>query len=105
MVFFAGASCSKNSSPSTSAPTPTSSVSIKNSAFDPQSLSVSSGTVVSWENFDNTAHQIVNDSNLAGFESGVLDQGATFSFTFNQAGIFRYHCSLHPEMTGEVIVK
>ena len=105
VIFSAGASCYKSGNPSSAKPVSTSSVSIKNMAFDPISISVSSGSVVTWTNNDTTSHQIITDGNLTDLESGVLDPGATYSFTFNQAGTFLYHCNIHPSMKGQVTVK
>ena len=103
IVATTGASCGSN--PSSSKPVSTSSVSIKNTAFDPISVSVSAGSVITWTNNDSVYHQIITDSNLPDLESGVLDSGATYSFTFSQTGTFPYHCNIHPEMKGQVTVK
>lgn len=75
---------------------------INNFAFEPQELGVKAGTEVTWENNQNVAHTLVS-SGL--FESGVLNKGETFSFTFNIIGEYDYYCGIHPSMTGTVIVK
>jgi plastocyanin len=73
----------------------------KNSAFSPNELTVSVGTEVTFKNEDSATHTFVGD----GFESGNVKQGDSFKFTFNTAGTFNYHCSIHPSMTGKIIVK
>ena len=103
-LAFLGASCFKSST-SNSGPVKTSSVTIKNLAFRPQVISISAGTVVTWKNEDSVEHQITSDGDLADLLSGILEPNDTFSFTFNQAGTWKYHCNIHPNMTGQVIVK
>jgi plastocyanin len=76
-------------------------VSIKNFAFNPASLSVAVGSTVTWINNDSPVHSI--KSNI--FNSPDLDTGQTFSFTFNQTGTFNYSCGIHPSMKGVIIVK
>jgi plastocyanin len=66
-------------------------------------LTVKPGTVVTWTNADDIPHTVVSKDGV--FKSKVLDTGDKFSFTFTKAGQFGYYCSLHPHMTGTVIVK
>ena len=73
----------------------------KNFAFSPSELTVSAGTEVTFQNDDSTTHTFTGD----GFESGNVSPGNSFKFTFNTAGTFNYHCSIHPMMTGKIIVK
>jgi plastocyanin len=61
------------------------------------------GTTVTWTNLDSTVHTVT--SGTGAFDSGALGQNATFSYTFNSRGTFNYHCTLHPFMTGKVIVE
>lgn len=77
-------------------------VSISNFAFDPKELRVSVGTTVKWTNKDEAPHTAtaVDDS----FDSGMLQKGSTFSYTFESAGTFDYLCEVHPTMTAKVIV-
>ncbi len=96
-------SCSKsNSYNSSNPPASTASVSIKNMAFNPLSLSISTGTTVTWENNDTTAHTVTADD--GSFNSGTIAVGARFTRAFSTTGTFAYHCTLHPEMTGTVVV-
>jgi len=100
----------------TNAPTATTSttgitaITIQNFAFNPASVSVSVGTTVTWTNQDAVQHQIINDATATfgqgqKFESNSLGQGQSYSFTFNEAGTYPYHCNIHPSMKGTVIVK
>jgi plastocyanin len=84
-------------------PPPAASVSIGNFTFKAQVLTVKPGTTVTWTNADDIPHTVT--STTGAFKSKVLDSGDKFSFTFAKAGQFGYFCSLHPHMTGTVIVK
>ena len=87
----------------TSAPAGTAAeVKISNFAFDPSSLTVKVGTTVSWTNQDSAPHTITSDA--GDWDSGQLSKGQSFSYTFDQAGTFAYHCSVHPSMTGTIVV-
>jgi plastocyanin len=79
------------------------SVDIKNFSFgDP--LTVSVGTTVTWTNQD-TAPHTVTQSGGNGFQSGKIDPGASFSYTFKEAGTFDYYCEYHANMKSTVTVK
>ena len=78
-------------------------VSLKNIAIDPTSVTIKVGDAVTWTNNDGFAHRLVGDNGE--FDSGDMNGGATFSFTFKTAGTITYHCSIHPEMKGTVIVQ
>ena len=80
-----------------------SSVSIANMAFSPASPTVAQGTTVTWTNNDSVAHTVTVDSG-SGPNSGQLQPGQTYSFKFDQAGTFGYHCSIHPFMKATVVV-
>src|SRR5713101_6903128 len=88
----------------TTAPTSTgNSVSIKNFAFSPVSLTVKVGTKVSWTNNDTVTHTVTADKGA--FNSGPLTPGSTFSFTFTKAGTYSYHCNIHPSMMATIVVQ
>ena len=88
--------------PITTTPAPVS-VAIKNSAFDPDIVEISKGTTVTWTNDDGVPHTVTSISGA--FDSGNINPGQTYSYTFNQAGPFEYRCANHPSMThGKVIV-
>ncbi len=78
-------------------------VTIDNFEFTPATITVTVGTKVSWTNRDDMVHTVVAGDKS--FRSEALDTGDAFSFTFEKAGTFDYFCSIHPRMTGRVIVK
>jgi plastocyanin len=78
-------------------------VSMQNIAFVPPTLTVSIGTTVTWTNQDTVSHTTTSDAAPA-WDSGILNKGASFSFTFTKAGTFTYHCNVHPTMHGTITV-
>jgi plastocyanin len=79
------------------------SVNISGLAFSPASVSVTAGGTVTWTNNDaGIPHTVTADN--GSFDSGNLTTGQSFSQTFNAAGTFAYHCTIHPQMTGTVVV-
>lgn len=88
---------------STAAAQSASTVHIANFTFSPPMISVKAGTTVTWVNDDDIPHTVVSTSGT--FKSKVLDTGDRFSFTFAKPGEFGYFCSLHPHMTGKVVVR
>ena len=78
-------------------------VTIDNFTFKAPVVTVKPGTTVTWTNGDDIPHTVVSKDGV--FKSKGLDTGDKFSFTFAKAGQFGYFCSLHPHMTGMVIVK
>jgi plastocyanin len=83
---------------------PGATVKIGNFSFGPTALTVSPGTTVTWVNGDDTPHTVVA-ADTRTFRSKPLDTDERFSFTFNQPGTYAYFCSLHPHMTGKIIVQ
>ena len=88
---------------------PGSSVPSNGKFFEPETLTVSIGTTVTWTNNDSTLHTVTSGSSEAGnsgaeFDSSYLAAGKTFQHQFNAAGTFDYYCTLHPYMTGNVVV-
>ena len=79
-----------------------SAVSIVDFAFQPASLEVPVGTTVTWTNAGAAPHTVTADDGA--FDSGELAPGASFSQTFDTAGSFAYHCEIHPNMTGTIVV-
>jgi amicyanin len=79
-------------------------VKIDNFTFGPAALTVKVGTTVTWVNNDDIPHSVVAQDHTT-FKSKVLDTDQTFSFTFTKAGEYPYFCSLHPHMTGKVVVQ
>ena len=91
-IFAAGAATAANSE-----------VRIDQFAFIPQRITVKAGTTVTWINEDDAPHTIASSDKL--FKSKALDTGDKFSFTFTTPGTFSYFCSVHPHMTGAVVVE
>jgi plastocyanin len=77
-------------------------VNIADFAFAPDSRSVKVGDSVKWTNKDGATHTVTADDGA--FDSGSLAGGKSFSFTFDEAGTFTYHCNIHQSMTGRVVV-
>jgi plastocyanin len=78
-------------------------VAMKSFAFDPASVTVKVGESVTWTNNDSATHTVVADNGE--FKSSDIAKGATFTFKFDKAGTYPYHCGIHPSMTGTVVVK
>jgi plastocyanin len=80
-----------------------STVEISNFMFMPMSLTVAVGTTVTWKFDDSTEHTVAADD--SSFTSPPLANGRTFTHTFNTAGTVAYRCSIHPYMTGTIVVE
>ena len=78
-------------------------VKIDNFSFGPQTLTVSVGTTVVWTNRDDIPHTVISTDGV--FKSKVRDTDEKFSYTFTKAGTYPYFCSVHPKMTGKVVVQ
>jgi plastocyanin len=78
-------------------------VKIDNFSFGPAAITVAVGTTVTWTNRDDIPHTVVSDDKV--FKSKVLDTDEKFSYTFAKPGTYPYFCSVHPKMTGRVIVQ
>jgi plastocyanin len=85
------------------APAKTAEVKIDNFSFGPGEFTIAVGTTVTWTNRDDSPHTVVSTDGV--FKSKVLDTDEKFSYTFTKAGTFPYFCSIHPKMTGTVVVK
>ena len=73
--------------------------------FTPRALNVMPGSMVSWTNEDATPHTVTAEGTGAPlFDSGPISPGDTFDNIFDMSGEFGYHCSIHPWMTGRVMV-
>src|ERR1700675_3117232 len=78
-------------------------VKIDNFSFGPQTLTVPVGATVTWTNRDDIPHTVVSTDGV--FKSKVRDTDEKFSYTFTKAGTYPYFCSVHPKMTGKVVVQ
>src|SRR5258705_102861 len=78
-------------------------VMIDNFTFNPQRVTVRAGTTITWYNEDDIPHTVASSAKL--FKSKTLDTEDKFSFTFATPGVYEYFCSLHPHMTGTIVVE
>ena len=78
-------------------------VKIDNFSFAPATITVSAGTSVRWVNHDDIPHNVVSEDKS--FKSKVLDTDEEFTYTFAKPGTYTYFCSIHPKMTGKVVVQ
>jgi plastocyanin len=78
-------------------------IEIDNFKFGVATLEVAEGTTVTWTNRDDVPHTVSSTTKV--FKSPPLDTGEAFSYTFREAGTFEYYCSIHPHMTGKIVVK
>src|SRR5207249_12308902 len=85
------------------APAKTATVTIGNFTFGPMQVSVPVGGTVTWVNADDVPHTIRATDNA--FASRPVDTDQRYSFTFTKPGVYSYYCSLHPRMTGKIIVR
>ena len=78
-------------------------VKIDNFSFGPTTLTVAVGSTVTWTNRDDIPHTVVSTDGA--FKSKAVDTDEKFSFTFAKPGTYSYFCSIHPKMTGKVVVQ
>jgi plastocyanin len=78
-------------------------VKIDNFSFSPATITIPAGATVKWTNRDDIPHTVVNDDQK--FQSKTLDTDESYSYTFTKPGTYPYFCSIHPKMTGKVIVQ
>jgi plastocyanin len=78
-------------------------VKIDNFSFAPETVTVKAGTTVTWINEDDIPHTVASSTTL--FKSKALDTDDKYAFTFTTAGVYQYFCSLHPHMTGTIVVE
>ena len=119
---LAAAGCGSSGGGSTSATTPgqaagsnggtpsggVTKVSMHSIQFDPKTVTVKKGTTVEWVNDDSVNHDVTKRTGPGpNFSSGTgnLAGGDTYKMTFNTAGTIEYECTVHPGMTGTIVVK
>ena len=71
-------------------------------AFGVNPLTITIGTTVTWLNNDSVAHTATSINGV--WDSGTINPGQSFSFLFSSEGTFHYACSIHPNMSGTVVV-
>ena len=87
-------------------------VQINGKAFQPGRLQIKAGEKVTWKNYDLTDHTVTAKTKPAQpeadgkplFDSGVMKPGDSFSYRFEKEGTFEYACTIHPDMTGSIVV-
>jgi plastocyanin len=84
------------------APNSTTTVDIRDYAFNPAQLNVAPGTTVTFVNNDTVPHTATANDGL--FDSGVLEPGSSFDVWLDGSGTVTYHCELHPDMQGSIVV-
>jgi len=81
---------------------------VNDSCYVPSLIVIEKGKQVTWVNEDSAFHSVTSgfyDAPTDLFDSGYLDPFESYTFTFNETGIYDYHCTLHPWMEGQVIVE
>jgi plastocyanin len=78
-------------------------VEITDSTFSPATLTIGVGDTVTWRNADDRPHTVTSESGV--FDSGNLDEGVGFSFTFSEPGTYTYRCDYHPDMQATIVVE
>ncbi|HSW79042.1 MAG TPA: cupredoxin family copper-binding protein [Candidatus Babeliales bacterium] len=94
----------QNNSNTANQATSTNEVEIEDMAFKPDNITVKKGAAVTWTNKDSTAHTVTENDGKNGPSSQLLNQGQSYTFTFSETGSFQYRCTIHPNMSGTVIV-
>jgi Icc protein len=75
---------------------------VDNFSFAPATTAVPVGTAITWTNRDDVPHNVISTDKK--FASPVLDTDQTFTHAFDAPGTYKYYCSIHPKMTGQVVV-
>jgi plastocyanin len=99
VLVFAAHAVAQSTAPD---PNSTTTVNIHDDTFDPAQLNVAPGKTVTWTNGDSEAHTVTADNGL--FDSGVLEPGQSYSTWLGGSGTVDYHCELHPDMKGTIVV-
>lgn len=82
---------------------PAAQVKIDNFVFSPNPVTVAVGSTIRWTNQDDIPHNVVSDDKS--FKSKALDTDESFAYTFTKPGTYTYFCSIHPKMTGKIVVQ
>ena len=82
---------------------PATTVTIDNFTFSPMTIEVQRGATIKWINKDDIPHVVASTAGV--FKSRAIDTDGSFVFTFTEPGTYEYYCSVHPKMTGKVVVK
>ena len=101
-------SCGGGGNNSNTGPGKTVTVNVGDNFFDPASITVNAGTTVMWRNMGGHNHTATSGAPNARsglFDSGPIATNQTFQFTVSNTGTIVYFCTIHPEMTGTIIVQ
>ena len=79
-------------------------IEIKDFAFNPQTITVKSGEKITWINRDEEPHTIVSVEKQFK-KSSALDTDQEFTITAGAPGTYTYYCSVHPKMTGTIVIE
>ncbi|MBR9705689.1 hypothetical protein GOV14_01515 [Candidatus Pacearchaeota archaeon] len=77
---------------------------IQSMRYRSHNVTIALGQSVIWYNGDRATHTVTSDSGME-MNSGELKSGERYSYNFTEPGIYTYHCTIHPQMTGTVRVK
>ena len=102
-LMSAGSGAVKANAQQQQAPAKNAEIKIDNFSFAPGTFTVAVGTTVTWINHDDIPHTAVSTDGM--FKSKVMDTDEKFSYTFTKAGTYPYFCSIHPKMTGTIVVQ
>jgi plastocyanin len=102
-LLSAGSGAVKANTQQEQAPAKSAEIKIDNFSFAPGTFTVAVGTTVTWVNHDDIPHTAVSTDGV--FKSKVMDTDEKFSYTFTKAGTYPYFCSIHPKMTGTIVVQ
>ena len=97
------AAATREASPQASPGTEACTIDIRDLAYHPAQTEIAVGTTVTWTNSDTVPHTATATDGT--FDSGILDPGKSYSFTFEEAGTFDYSCLVHPQMKGTIVVR
>jgi plastocyanin len=91
-------------SDSSSSETSSATVNITNTLFSPSQVTIQKGDNVTWTNNDTADHTVTADTGN-GPKSETIKPGSKYTYTFDEAGSFQYHCDFHSAMHGTVVVQ
>ncbi len=78
-------------------------IKVDNFSFSPETLTIPPNTTVTWTNKDDVPHVIASNDGV--FKSKGMDTDDKYSYTFTKSGAYAYYCSIHPKMTGKILVQ
>jgi plastocyanin len=103
IAMVAGRARNSSSAAAAEKPAAETAVKIDNFTFSPNTLTLPVGSTVHWINKDDIPHNVVSEDKS--FKSKVMDTDEQFSYTFTKPGTYTYFCSIHPKMTGKIVIQ